>query len=131
MSIKRTLQPPHWPRPKGYANGIEAEGHFLFLAGQIGWDENGDFPHKDLPGQFDQCLKNIMEILAQAEASSEQIVRMTWFVVDMEAYRSTPRELGRIYREHMGQHFPTMSVIGVSELVEKEALIEIEVTAVL
>lgn len=126
----RILQPQHWLRPKGYSNGIEAEGKTIFLAGQIGWNAEQQFEHEDFPGQFEQTLKNIIALLDEAGAKAEHITRMTWYVTDMDAYRQSGKEIGPIYRRYMGKHFPVMSVIGVRELVEKQALVEIEVTAV-
>ena len=125
------IQPSHWRRPKGYSNGIIAEGKFIFLAGQIGWNADQQFEHFDFKGQFEQILKNIATLLQEAGAKPEHIARMTWYVTDMADYRDAAKDIGPVYREIMGKHFPAMSVIGVSELVEKEALLEIEVTAVL
>ncbi|MGD8325789.1 MAG: RidA family protein [Sphingomonadales bacterium] len=127
----RIFQPQHWLRPKGYSNAIEAEGKTIFLAGQIGWNAEQQFEHSDLPGQFEQVMKNIIALLDEAGAKAEHITRMTWYVTDMDAYRQMGKEIGSAYRRHMGKHFPVMSVIGVQELVEKQALLEIEVTAVL
>jgi len=126
----RILLPAGWPRPKGYSNGIEATGRMVFVAGQIGWDETGRFPSKDLPGQFEQVLKNIVAVLKAADAGPEHLVRMTWYITDKPAYVANLAEIGRIYREIMGRSYPTMAVIVVAGLVEDEALIEIEATAV-
>ncbi len=126
----RVLQPAGWPRPRGYANGIEAEGRTIFLAGQVGWDAEGRFP-QGLPAQIAQALANIGALLAEADAAPRHLVRLTWFVTDMRAWREQQLLIGTAYRRVLGKHFPTMSVIGVSQLVEPEAVVEIEATAVL
>lgn len=126
----RVLQPEGWPRPRGYANGIAAEGRMVVLAGQIGWDANGRIA-EGLPAQIGQALANIVTLLAEAQAGPEHLVRLTWFVTDMRAWREQQPAIGAAYREAIGKNFPTMSVIGVSQLVEPEALVEIEATAVL
>jgi len=126
----RTLQPAGWPRPRGYANGIEASGRTIFVAGQIGWDETETFVAKDFVGQFEQALRNILAVLAEADAGPEHVVRLTWFVTDKKAYLSEARRVGEAYREVMGRNFPVMSVVEVSALMEDEALVEIEATAV-
>ncbi|HET6183715.1 MAG TPA: RidA family protein [Acetobacteraceae bacterium] len=126
----RVLQPAAWPRPRGYANGVMASGTMIVLAGQIGWDEQGRFAD-GMAGQVEQALRNIVRLLAEAEAAPQNIVRMTWFVTDMPAYRDSQAAIGAAYRRVIGKHFPAMSVIGVSQLVESEALVEIEATAVL
>jgi enamine deaminase RidA (YjgF/YER057c/UK114 family) len=125
-----TLQPPGWPRPRGYANGIAAEGRLVFVAGQIGWDETGAFPAADLPGQVRQALRNVVAVLAEAGAGPEHVARMTWYVTDRDAYVADPGALGEAYREVMGRHFPAMSVVQVAALVEPHAKVEIEATAV-
>lgn len=126
----RMLQPEGWARPKGYANGIEAKGRLIFVAGQIGWDRDGKFVAKDFAGQFEQALMNIVAVLAEAGAGPEHVVRLTWFVTDKKAYLADGRRVGEIYRKVMGRNFPTMSVVQVVALVEDEALVEIEATAV-
>ena len=125
----RTLQPPGWPRPKGYANGIEADG-FVFTGGMIGWDETGAFPAADLPGQVRQTLRNVLAVLAEAGARPEHVARLTWYVTDRAEYLATAREIGAAYRELMGGHYPAMAVVEVSALVEAQAKVEIEATAV-
>jgi enamine deaminase RidA (YjgF/YER057c/UK114 family) len=127
---QRVLQPAGWPRPRGYANGIAAAGETIFLAGQIGWDAQGRFA-PDLPGQVGQALSNIVTLLAEAQAEPQHLVRLTWFVIDLATYREQQAAIGREYRRVIGKHFPAMSVIGVSQLVEHGALVEIEATAVL
>jgi len=126
----KILQPPGWPRPKGYANGIAAEGRLVVTAGIIGWDEAERIVAPDLCGQLRQALANTRAILAEADAGPEHIVRMTWYVVDLDAYRARLAEIGAIYREAMGRNFPAMAVVGVTGLVEPAALVEIETTAV-
>jgi len=126
----RVLQPEGWARPRGYANGIEAKGRLVFVAGQIGWDKDERFTAKDFAGQFEQTLKNILAVLAEAKAGPEHVVRLTWFVTDKRAYLNDARRVGEIYRAVMGRNFPTMSVVQVAALVEDEALVEIEATAV-
>ena len=126
----RALQPPGWPRPRGYANGIEASGRLVFTAGQIGWDESGAFPSDDLPGQVRQTLSNVVAVLAEAGAGPEHVVRLTWYVTDREEYLASAKEIGAAYREVMGRHFPAMAVVAVSGLVEAAAKVEIEATAV-
>ncbi|HEY7581614.1 MAG TPA: RidA family protein [Acetobacteraceae bacterium] len=127
---QRMLQPPSWPRPRGYANGIAAAGETVFLAGQIGWDAQGRFA-EDLAGQVRQALANIVTLLAEAGAEPRHVVRLTWYVTDLKVYRQSLGDVGAAYRAVMGRHFPAMSVIGVSELVEQQALVEIEATAVI
>ncbi len=126
----RVLQPAGWARAKGYANGIEARGRTIFLAGQVGWDKDQRFQAKDFSGQFEQTLRNILAVLREAEAGPEHIVRMTWFITDKKAYLAEIRRIGEIYRALMGRNFPAMSVVQVVALVEDEALVEIEATAV-
>ncbi|MDH5455533.1 MAG: RidA family protein [Gammaproteobacteria bacterium] len=125
----RDLNPDGWPRPRGYSNGIEAEGRLVFVAGMIGWDSQGRFAD-GLVAQFEQVLRNTVAVLAEANAGPEHVVRMTWYVKDLDAYRDNLRGMGAAYRDVMGRNFPTMAVVGVSDLVEPEALLEIETTAV-
>ncbi|HUN44544.1 MAG TPA: RidA family protein [Acetobacteraceae bacterium] len=127
---QRKLQPAAWPRPRGYANGIAAAGETIFLAGQVGWDAQGRFV-SDLAGQVGQALSNIVTLLAEAGAEPQHLVRLTWYVTDVVAYRTQQAAIGQEYRRVIGKHFPAMSVIGVSQLVEPGALVEIEATAVL
>jgi enamine deaminase RidA (YjgF/YER057c/UK114 family) len=125
------LQPPGWPRPKGYSCGVSAEGTSVFVSGQIGWDEHGRFPVSDIAGQVRTALKNVLTVLGEAGARPEHVVRMTWFITDKRAYLAAQREIGEAYREVMGRHFPTMSVLEVSALLEDDANVEIEATAVI
>ena len=126
----RILQPPHWPRPSGYANGIAAQGETVFVGGQIGRDQHGRFAD-GLAAQVEQALRNILCVLAEAGGAAADIVRLTWFVTDMDAYREGLGPIGEAYRRVMGRHFPVMSVVEVTRLVERAALVEIEATAVL
>jgi enamine deaminase RidA (YjgF/YER057c/UK114 family) len=126
---QRVLQPRSWSRPSGYANGIAAVGETVFLAGQIGWDADGRIA-EGLVSQVRQALANIVTLLAEAGAGSQHIVRLTWYITDLAMYRGSLQQIGAAYRAVMGRHYPTMSVIGVSELVESRALVEIEATAV-
>ena len=126
----KTLLPPGWPRPKGYANAVSAIGRLVFTAGIIGWDERERLVAADLPGQFRQVLLNTLAILAEDGAGPEHVVRMTWYVVDIDEYRSGLAEIGAIYKAMMGRNFPAMAVVQVSSLVEPQARIEIETTAV-
>ena len=125
------LQPPGWPRPKGYSCGISAQGTSVFVSGQIGWDEHGRFPSPDIAGQVRQALRNVVAILGQAGARPEHVARMTWFITDKRAYLTAQHEIGASYRAVMGRHFPAMSVIEVSGLLEDQAVVEIEATAVI
>jgi enamine deaminase RidA (YjgF/YER057c/UK114 family) len=125
------LQPPDWPRASGYSNGIQVRGDLIFVAGQIGWDADGNFPSSEIAGQVKQALKNIVTVLAEANATPEHIVRLTWFITDKLAYLNALKDIGAAYREVMGKNFPTMSVIQVTALIEDQALVEIEATAVI
>ena len=124
------LQPPGWARAKGFSNGIAAQGKLVFIAGQIGWTGQGKWEARDFAGQFKQSIKNILEVLAQANGKPEHIVRLTWYVLDKQEYLASLKEVGAAYRELMGKHFPTMAVVQVGGLVEPEARLEIEATAV-
>lgn len=125
----KRLQPPGWPEPKGYANGIEA-GALVFTGGQIGWDETGAFPHADLAGQVGQALRNVLAVLAEAGLGPEHVARLTWYVTDREEYLAHPKEIGAAYRAVMGRNFPAMAVVVVAGLLEPDAKVEIEATAV-
>ena len=126
----KTLLPPGWPRPKGYSNGVAASGRLVFTAGVVGWNEEEYFAAKDLVGQFRQVLLNTLAILAEGGAGPEHIVRMTWYVTDRDDYVRSIREIGAVYRELIGRHYPAMAVVQVAALVEPAALIEIETIAV-
>lgn len=125
-----TLLPPGWPRPKGYANGVAATGRLIVTAGVVGWDENERFVATDIAGQFRRILVNTLAILAEANAGPAHIVRMTCYVTDRDAYVASLAEIGGAWRELIGKHYPAMAVVEVARLVEPEAMIEIETTAV-
>ncbi|MGH9712853.1 MAG: RidA family protein [Candidatus Acidiferrales bacterium] len=125
------LQPARWVRPKGYANGVAAKGRTIFLSGMIGWDSEGKLVSKDFVAQVRQTLKNIVQVLAEAHAKPENIVRMNWYVVDKKEYIGAYKELGKVYREIIGRHYPAMTAVQVMGLIEADARVEIEVTAVL
>ena len=131
MTAHRTLLPPGWPRPKGYANGILAEGRTVWTGGVVGWDEQGRFPDADMAGQFRRILHSTVAILAEAGAGPEHIVRMTWYVTDRQEYLDQLPAIGAAYREIIGRHFPAMAVVQVVALIEAAAKIEIETTAVI
>jgi enamine deaminase RidA (YjgF/YER057c/UK114 family) len=125
----RILQPGGWPMPKGYANGVAAEGRIVVTGGVIGWDDRGLFPD-GFVAQVRQALRNIAAILAEGGAGPEHLVRLTWYVVDIEEYLAGLKQLGRVYREIFGAHYPAMALVQVVRLVEKAARVEIEATAV-
>ena len=125
------LQPPGWPRPKGYANGVACHGRQVFVSGMIGWDAEGRFHTDDFVGQARQALENIVAVLREAGAGPEHIVRMTWYVVDKREYLDAGPVLGAAYREVLGRHYPAMSAVQVAALMEDRARVEIEVTAVI
>jgi enamine deaminase RidA (YjgF/YER057c/UK114 family) len=125
------IEPDGWLAPRGYANGIAATGRFISIAGQIGWNPmNGNIESPDFAQQAAQALRNIVAVLERAGARPEHLVRMTWFITDRAAYVSARTAIGDAYREIIGRHFPAMSVIIVSGLIEADALVEIEATAV-
>ena len=126
----RVLQPPGWPRPRGYANGIMAEGRRVFVAGQIGWDATGAVVSDDLVRQFEKTLENTLAVLREAGAGPEHVARMTWYITDKREYLARARELGEVYRMLMGKHYPAMAVVEVRALIEDRAKVEIETTAV-
>ncbi|MET0264236.1 MAG: RidA family protein [Duganella sp.] len=124
------LQPPGWPRPRGYANGVAASGRMVFVSGMIGWDAQGVFHTDDFAGQVRQALANIAAVLAEAGAQPAHIVRMTWYVLDKDEYLGACKAVGAVYREIIGAHYPAMTVVQVAGLVEQRARVEIEVTAI-
>ena len=123
------LQPSGWPAPKGYANGMTAEGRLVVTGGVIGWDQQGRL-QKDFVAQVRQTLSNISAILTEGGARPEDLVRLTWYVVDMEEYLTSLKMLGQVYREIFGSHYPAMALVQVVRLVEKAARVEIEATAI-
>ena len=128
----KVLQPPGWPRPRGYSNGVAVDGGgtLVFVAGQIGWAADGSFPASDLVGQVRVALENVVAVLAEAGGRPEDVVRMTWYVVDRADYLASAAAIGEVYRELMGRVYPAMSAVEVSALMEAEAKVEIEATAV-
>jgi len=131
LTAHQTLLPAGWDRPKGYANGMAAQGRLVFTAGIVGWDERQRFVSEDMVGQFEQVLVNTVAILAEAGAKPEHIVRMTWYITDREEYVNNLAAIGQIYKKIIGKVFPAMTVVEVTALVEASARIEIETTAVL
>jgi enamine deaminase RidA (YjgF/YER057c/UK114 family) len=127
----QVLLPSGWPRPRGYANGVAATGRMVFVAGQIGWDAQGRFPSDTLVGQTRQALQNVVDVLAVAGAKPEHIVRMTWYVTSKRDYLAAGREIGAVFRELIGSFNAAMSAVEVSALMEDQAQVEIEVTAVI
>jgi enamine deaminase RidA (YjgF/YER057c/UK114 family) len=124
------LHPHSWKAPKGFVNGIAAEGRLVFLAGQVGWNAEQIFESEDFVAQTRQALANIVALVAEAGGKPEHIVRLTWFVLDKREYLSRLRDLGAAYRTVMGRHFPAMTLVQVGALVEDKARVEIEATAV-
>ena len=130
-SAMRVLQPPGWRSPKGYANGVAARGHTIFVGGQIGWNGQHVFESDEFVAQARQALANIVAVLREAGAGPEHITRMTWYVVDKREYIASYAALGAVYREVIGRHFPAMTAVEVAALIEDRARVEIEATAVL
>lgn len=126
----RILLPHGWPRPRGYSNGVETEGQLIFVAGQIGWNEEGKLVSNTFAGQFRQALVNTLAVLNEGNAGPEHVTRMTWFITSRDEYNASLADLGAAWKELMGRNYPAMSVIIVAGLVEPEAKIEIETTAV-
>jgi enamine deaminase RidA (YjgF/YER057c/UK114 family) len=124
------LQPPGWPRPRGYANGIAASGRQVFVSGMIGWNAQGEFESDGFAEQARQALLNVVAVLREAGAGPEHIVRMTWYVVDRREYLAAAGALGAAYRDVIGAHYPAMTAVEVRALIEERARVEIEVTAV-
>lgn len=125
------LQPPGWPRPKGYSNGIATRGRQIYVAGCVGWNADEEFETDDLAGQVRQALENVRAILAEAGAEPGHIVRMTWYLTDKAEYLAGGRAIGAAYREVMGKVFPVMTAVQVVALIEDRAKVEIECTAVI
>jgi enamine deaminase RidA (YjgF/YER057c/UK114 family) len=126
----KVLQPPGWPRPRGYSNGIAARGRLVFVAGQVGWNAQERFETSDLVGQARQALRNVVAVLAEGGAGPEHVCRMTWYLADRDEYLSRIRDIGVAYREIMGKSFPAMTAVQVAGFVEPGARLEIEATAV-
>jgi enamine deaminase RidA (YjgF/YER057c/UK114 family) len=127
----KVLLPAGWKPPVGYANGVEASGKLVFVAGQVGWNENQVFETDQLAPQFEQALKNVLAVLAEAGARPEHVCRMTAYCCDKPAYLATRPALGKIWRNLMGRHYPAMSMIFVSDLLDSPGKIELEATAVI
>jgi enamine deaminase RidA (YjgF/YER057c/UK114 family) len=127
----RILLPAGWPRPRGYSNGVAVRGELVFVAGQVGWDAKGTFPSDTIVGQTRLALQNIVTVLHEAGAKPEHIVRMTWYVTNRAAYLEAGTEIGVAFREIIGSYNAAMSAVEVSALMERDALVEIEVTAVI
>ena len=126
----QTVNPPHWAKPRGYANGVVAEGRSVFVAGQIGWNADCRFESDDFAAQVRQALRNTIEVLAAADAGPEHIVRMTWYVTDKREYLDAAAAVGDAYRDTIGRHYPAMTLVQVAALLEDHAKVEIETTAV-
>jgi enamine deaminase RidA (YjgF/YER057c/UK114 family) len=126
----QVLHPKSWARAKGFANGVVAEGRFVLVAGQIGWNAQQQFESDDFVAQVEQALANIVAVLAEAGAKPEHLVRLTWYVTDKREYLSRLSDVGRAYRRVIGRHFPAMTLVQVTALVEDRAKVEIEATAV-
>jgi enamine deaminase RidA (YjgF/YER057c/UK114 family) len=130
MTTHTILQPAGWTQPKGYANGVAAEGKLVFVGGQIGWNRQNRFETDDLVGQVRQTLQNVVDVLAEAGARPAHVVSMTWYLTDKKDYLDNLEGIGRVYREVMGRHFPAMAVVQVMALVEDRTKVEIQATAV-
>lgn len=131
MNPIQVLQPPGWPRPKGYANGVTVRGRQVYVAGMVGWDAEGRFPSDDFAEQTRQALKNVVAVLDEAGAKPEHIVRMTWYVTNKREYLAAGRAVGQAFREIIGAYNAAMSAVEVTALMEDRAKVEIEVTAVI
>ncbi|WP_180899518.1 RidA family protein [Martelella soudanensis] len=131
QSPHQFLEPEGWVPARGYANGMLAQGRMVFTGGLIGWNARQQFEHADLVGQFEQTLRNIVAVLAEADARPEHLVRLTWYITDKREYLDNRKALGMAYRRVIGRHFPAMAVVQVVALMEDEARIEIEATAVI
>lgn len=130
-SVSRQIEPEGWPRPSGYAHGIVAEGRYLAVAGQIGWNERNELVGEGFIEQAGQALRNVVAVVRAAGGTPEHLVRLTWYVTDKQEYRDNVAALGKAYREIVGTHFPAMALVQVAGLLEDGAKVEIEATAVL
>lgn len=129
--MTESIQPAGWPQPRGYSNGTIAQGRFLAVAGQVGWNERGEIVSDDFVEQAERALRNVVAVVAAAGGTPQHVVRLTWYVTDKERYRASERALGTAYRAVFGVHFPAMTLVEVRGLLEDRALVEIEATAVL
>jgi enamine deaminase RidA (YjgF/YER057c/UK114 family) len=130
MTALTVVQPPGWPAPRGYSNGIAGTGRVVMVGGQIGWDEQGRFP-EGFPAQVAQALRNVLAVVQAAGGKPEHVARLTWYVVDIEEYRAALPALGAVYRDTFGRWYPAMTLVQVTALVERQARVEIEATAIL
>jgi enamine deaminase RidA (YjgF/YER057c/UK114 family) len=130
MTTHTILQPAGWAKPKGYANGVAAQGRFVFVGGQIGWNGQSQFETDDLVGQVRQTLQNVVDVLAEAGARPEHVTSLTWYLTDKKDYLGNLEGIGKVYREVMGRNFPAMAVVEVTALVEDRAKVEIQAMAV-
>jgi enamine deaminase RidA (YjgF/YER057c/UK114 family) len=130
-TMRKVLQPAHWAPPRGYVNGIAARGTQVFVAGQIGWNADGRFDSDDLVDQTRQALMNVRAVLAEAGATPDHIVRMTWYLVDRAEYLARAKEIGAAFRDTIGSYAIAMTAVQVAALIEARAKVEIEVTAVI
>jgi enamine deaminase RidA (YjgF/YER057c/UK114 family) len=128
--MNKVLQPEGWVKPVGYSNGVAAKGRLVFVAGQIGWNARGEFETDDFVGQFRQCLKNIVAVLAEAGAEPAHITSMTWYFIDKQDYLTNLKAIGAAYREVIGRHYPAMTAMQIAALIEDRAKIEIQAMAV-
>ncbi len=126
-----SVNPPGWPRPSGYSNGIVAEGRYVAISGQIGWNERNELVSEDFLEQARQALSNVVAVLRAAGGAPEHLVRLTWYVTDKNEYRAALKDLGASYRQIVGEHYPAMALVQVAGLLEEGAKVEIEATAVL
>ena len=124
------VNPPGWPRPSGYSNGVIARGCYLAISGQIGWDESSRLISDDFLEQATQALRNVMAVLKAAGGEAEDLVRLTWYITDKNEYRARLRELGAAYKQIVGEHYPAMALVQVADLLEEGAKVEIEATAI-
>jgi enamine deaminase RidA (YjgF/YER057c/UK114 family) len=130
MTALTVVQPPGWPAPRGYSNGIAGTGRVLMVGGQIGWDASGKFP-EGFVAQTAQALRNILAVVREAGGGPEHVARLTWYVTDIEEYRTALPALGAVYRDTFGRWYPAMTLVQVAALVEREARVEVEATAIL
>jgi enamine deaminase RidA (YjgF/YER057c/UK114 family) len=130
-AFPRLLQPRGWKRPKGYSNGVAADGRMVFVAGQVGWNAEQQFESSDFVAQVRQALENVVAVVREAGGAPQDITRLTWFIIDKSEYVSRLPEVGEAYRSVMGRHYPAMTMVQVTALVEDEAKVEIEASAVL
>jgi enamine deaminase RidA (YjgF/YER057c/UK114 family) len=129
--MSQAINPPGWPRPSGYSNGVLAEGRHLAISGQIGWNEQNELVSENFAEQTRQALRNVMAVLRAAGGDAEHLIRLTWYVTDKSEYQASLKELGAAYREIVGEHYPAMALVQVAGLLEEGAKVEIEATAVL